>query len=90
MTSGDDRVCAELHWDPDIRTESFGDELRRQFCCEEEDSKDGHADIVVDLSEAEVGQEVVCVRITNIGSLDVCLYQLNSFSLLYRGHGNTY
>jgi hypothetical protein len=69
LTSSDNRVNNQLSWDPYIWSEPLGDELRWQFCGQEEDAEDGISDIVIDLGEAEIFQEIIGLSSSKIGPL---------------------
>ena len=71
LTSSDNRVDDQLCWDPNIWSESLGDELRWQFCGQEEDTEDGVSDIVISLSKTEIFEEIVGLRGSKIGPLNI-------------------
>jgi hypothetical protein len=60
-----------LGWDPNIWSEPFGDELRWQFCGEEEDTENGVSDVVISLGKPKIFEEIIGLGSSKIGPLYV-------------------
>ena len=69
LRSSDNRVNNQLSWDPYIRSEPLGDELRWQFCGEEEDTENGVSYVVISLCEPEIFEEIIGLGGSKVGPL---------------------
>jgi len=58
-----------LCWDPNIWSESLGDELRWQFCGEEEDTENGVSYVVIFLCKPEIFEEIIGLGSSKVGTL---------------------